>query len=87
MAIAKYGTLAGMIGERGIKRTVIAKRLGISRKTLSAKIRGDTRFGFEEAQIIRSEFFPDVPLERLFSVDRAGSGMLKRMQEEKKAKT
>ena len=66
-----YPVLSDLINDRGIKKSVIAKRLGISPKTLSGKLRGQTGFIFDEAQIIREEFFPDVALERLFSVDAA----------------
>ncbi len=65
----KYQVLSGLINDRGIKKSVIAKRLGISPKTLCGKLRGETGFVFDEAQIIREDFFPDVALERLFSVD------------------
>ena len=65
----KYMVLSGLINDRGIKKSVIAKRLGISPKTLCGKLRGETGFVFDEAQIIREDFFPDVALERLFSVD------------------
>jgi hypothetical protein len=67
----KYQVLSGLINDRGIKKSVIAKRLGISPKTLCGKLRGETGFVFDEAQIIREDFFPDVALERLFSVDEA----------------
>lgn len=74
MNYQKYSILAGMINTRGIKRSAIAKRLGISPKTLSGKIRGNTGFVFEEAQTIQSEFFPDIPLEQLFSIDNSLTG-------------
>ena len=67
----KYQVLSGLINDRGIKKSVIAKRLGISPKTLCGKLRGETGFVFDEAQIIREDFFPDVALERLFSVNEA----------------
>ena len=67
----KYQVLSGLINDRGIKKSVIAKRLGISPKTLCGKLRGETGFVFDEAQIIREDFFPDVALERLFSVGEA----------------
>ena len=67
----KYQVLSGLINDRGIKKSVIATRLGISPKTLCGKLRGETGFVFDEAQIIREDFFPDVALERLFSVDEA----------------
>ena len=67
----KCQVLSGLINDRGIKKSVIAKRLGISPKTLCGKLRGETGFVFDEAQIIREDFFPDVALERLFSVDEA----------------
>ncbi len=69
MTNQKYKTLSRLIIDRGVKKSVIAKRLGISPKTLCGKIRGDTGFIFDEAKIIRDEFFPDVPLEHLFEID------------------
>lgn len=65
----KYQVLSALINDRGIRKSVIAKRLGISPKTLGNKIRGETGFVFDEVQIIREVFFPDVALERLFSLD------------------
>ncbi len=65
----KYPVLSDLINDRGIKKSVIAKRLGISPKTLSGKLRGKTGFVFGEAQTIREDFFPDVALERLFTVN------------------
>lgn len=68
MTNQKYTALVRLINDRGVKKSVIAKRLGITPKTLNGKIRGDTGFIFDEAQVIRTEFFPDVPLEQLFSI-------------------
>ncbi|MEA4914585.1 MAG: hypothetical protein VB061_08440 [Christensenella sp.] len=68
MQKAKYRVLLALINDRGIRKSVIARRLDISPKTLYGKLRGKTGFIFEEARIIHEEFFPDVPLERLFSV-------------------
>jgi len=65
---AKYRVLLALINDRGIRKTAIARRLGITSKTLYLKLRGKTGFIYEEARIIQEGFFPDIPLERLFSV-------------------
>jgi len=65
---AKYRVLLSLINDRGIRKSAIARRLGVTSKTIYAKLRGKTGFIFEEARIIHEEFFPDIPLERLFSV-------------------
>lgn len=62
----KYQFLADKICERGIRKSVIAQRLGIASKSLSSKICGRTRFAYDEAQIIHHDFFPDIPLDELF---------------------
>ena len=69
MKSAKYRVLLALINDRGIRKSVIARRLGVSPKTIYLKLRGKTGFIYEEARIIHEEFFPDIPLERLFSVN------------------
>lgn len=63
----KYAALEKAINDRGIRKTVIAARLGIVPKTLQGKIVGKTRFDYEEVQIIKHDFFPDIPIDILFA--------------------
>lgn len=66
----KYQFLAEKINERGIRKSVIARRLGIASRSLSSKICGKTRFAYDEAQIIHHDFFPDISLDELFKETR-----------------
>lgn len=65
----KYPVLARLINDRGIRKSVISRHLGICPKALLLKIHGMTGFLFEEARAIRDYFFPDIALEHLFSVE------------------
>ena len=63
----KYPVLDQMIKSRGIRKTVIAKRVNVSEKTLQRKIVGESPIFLDEANTIQADFFPDVPMETLFS--------------------
>ena len=62
-----YPTLVGEISKRGIKKSIIAKRLEICDRTLRKKINGESPFTWEEVQLIRKCFFPDLSTEELFA--------------------
>ena len=64
-----YPTLTGEIAKRGIKKSVIAGRLGISEKALYNKLSGAASFTWDEALKINSCFFPDIEVKDLFSTD------------------
>ena len=61
-----FPTLTGEIAKRGIKKTVIAERIGVSVRTLYDKMAGKTSFTWEEANAIHSVFFPDIEKDTLF---------------------
>lgn len=69
MAVEYPELVAGM-AKRQVTRTAVARRLGITPRTLYAKLSGETDFTLSEANTIRSAFFPDVKMDVLFS--RAG---------------
>lgn len=62
-----YKNLDDIISERGVKKTVISKRLNISRQAFNNKISGESRFTVDEALSIKSTFFPDLDIEYLFA--------------------
>lgn len=62
----RYNYLEGKIAERGIKKTDIAKAIGIVPRTLSNKLNGTVAFSWNEVIVIRDEFFPEESLEALF---------------------
>ena len=55
-----YPVLIGEIAKRGIKKTAIASRLGISNRCLYNKLCGVSSFTWEEICIITDCFFPDM---------------------------
>lgn len=65
--VATYPELVGEMAKRGLTRTSVAKRIGISSRTLYSKLMGNTDFTLSEANAIHSAFFPDVDKEFLFS--------------------
>ena len=69
-----YPNLIGEIARRGIKKKVLAESIGICDKALRNKLAGKSKFSLPEAQRIRNEFFPDIPIERLFFRDDQKAG-------------
>ena len=57
----KYPYLEGQIAARGIRKTVIAKRIGCSDRTLYDKLTGKSQFTWDEVMAMNTYFFPDVP--------------------------
>ena len=55
-----YPNLEGKIAERGIKKTAIADKLDITRRSLSNKLSGVSSFTWEEVLMMQTCFFPDV---------------------------
>lgn len=68
--LAVYPTLIGEIAKRGIKKSAIAKHLGISERALYNKLYGIASFTWEEVLAINTCFFPDFDPTSLFA--RAG---------------
>ncbi len=64
---AIYPYLAFLIRARGIRKSTIAKALGITTRALNNKLQGKSKFSWEEACLIQNAFFPDVPKEQLLS--------------------
>ena len=56
----KYEYLERMIAKRGIRKTIIARVVGISPKTLTNKVNGKAAFTWPEVQALQSQFFPDI---------------------------
>lgn len=65
--VAAYPELVGEMAKRGLTRTSVAKRLGISTRALYSKLAGDTDFTLSEASTIHTAFFSDVDKESLFA--------------------
>lgn len=63
----KFVVLDNKIQERGIRKSVIAKTLGITERSLRNKIDGERPFTWEQACMIHSKFFPDLEKDVLFS--------------------
>lgn len=62
-----YPILIGEIAKRGIKKTAIARQLGISERTLYNKLSGIVDFTWPEVLAIKSCFFPDIDPQQLFA--------------------
>lgn len=62
-----YPTLIGEIAKRGIRKSVIAKRIGISDRALYNKLSGSASFTWDEVVKINSYFFPDFSPADLFA--------------------
>lgn len=65
--VVAYPELVGEMAKRSIKRTCMARRLGISTRTLYSKLAGETDFTLSEANTIQSAFFPDMEKDVLFA--------------------
>ncbi len=65
--MATYPTLIGEIAKRGIRKSVIAKQIGISERALYNKLDGITRFSWDEVCAISETFFPDMDKSVLFA--------------------
>ena len=63
----RYPNLASEIAKRGIKKRVIAERLGVSERTLYSKMTGKVEFTWPETCTINAIFFPDMEKDVLFA--------------------
>lgn len=66
----KYPVLEGQIVERGIDKQEIAAKLGVSKRTMAAKLSGASDFKWTELQIMQTTFFPDISKEELMRTTR-----------------
>lgn len=64
--VMEYNFLKHLIEKRGVRRTVIARKLDISERTLRNKLDGNSPFTWEQVSVIQREFFPDVEKDELF---------------------
>lgn len=62
-----YPMLVGEIAKRGIKKSSIAKHIGISDRTLYNKMSGAVSFTWDEVVAINACFFPDLDKNALFA--------------------
>ena len=65
--VVYYPILTAAIKEKNISKSVIADYIGISKEVLSYKLSGKLPFTYHEALTIQVLFFPDIPLDNLFS--------------------
>ena len=66
----KYPVLDQMIESRGVRKRTIAKRINVTERTLCRKLDGVSPFTLEEAKELQRHFFPDVPIQTLFSTEQ-----------------
>lgn len=67
MSKIKYPVLVSEIARKGIRKSVMAKQLGMDSKTFYNKLNGVTEFSWPEIRLMRDTFFPDMQLEDLMS--------------------
>lgn len=65
--VSVYPVLIGEIAKRGIKKSVIARQVGISERALYNKLAGQASFTWEEVLSINTCFFPDCDPASLFA--------------------
>lgn len=68
----KYPFLVKKIEEKGIKLNKIAEHLKITPKALRSKMKGKTKFTWEQVCEIQEYFFPDCSKDDLFAWDLSG---------------
>lgn len=64
-----YPVLEGKIAERGIRKTAIAGRLGISGRAFSDKLNGVSDFKWDEVKVMQAVFFPDITKDELMRTE------------------
>ncbi len=62
----KYQILNELIQERGVRKSVIARRIGVTEKTLEKKLNGQSPFTWDQVCTIQKVFFPDQDKDTLF---------------------
>ena len=62
-----YPLMEATIVMRGIRKSVIAARLGISERCLYNKLKGITPFTWKEVEILQKDFFPDMTKEEIMN--------------------
>lgn len=69
--IQTFPILSAEIAKRGIKKKAIAEAAGICGKALKNKMDGKTAFLWDEIRAIQKTFFPDMPVDVLFSTEES----------------
>ena len=67
--LVKYPNLERLIAERGVKKSVISKKLGVTERALYNKMKGKAEFTWSQICGIQCTFFPDVSKEELFATE------------------
>ncbi len=62
-----YPVLESEIKHKGIKKKTMAQLLGVDEVTLWHKTCGKRSFTVEQAILIQKTWFPEIPIEELFS--------------------
>ena len=60
-----YPKMEEKIATRGIKKKVMASRLGISQRCFYNKLKGITPFTYQEVEDMQKIFFPDMTKEQI----------------------
>lgn len=61
--------LSRELRRKRITHNTVAKRIGVSERTLANKLSGRTEFTVREALVIRSSYFPELTPDYLFAED------------------
>ena len=70
-----YPNLRAEIARRGIKKTAMARCIGVTDRAFYNKLSGISTFTWPEACKIRDQFFPDMEKDVLFAdAQRPGEG-------------
>lgn len=62
-----FPNLEAEMARLGIQRKDLAEKLDVRQATISDKLNGKFSFTLDEALQVKEEFFPNLPLEYLFS--------------------
>jgi len=62
-----YRNLIAEIARKGLTNKIISSALEVDRNTFENKLKGKTKFSFDEAQSIRNTFFPEYQYDYLFT--------------------
>lgn len=67
--IVIYPVLISEMAKNKVTKTIVAKAIGISTRSLYSKLNGKTDFTLSEADKIHSIFFPYISKDELFATD------------------
>lgn len=63
-----FPNLKAEMARKNIRKGEIAKALGISQSTLSAKLNQNSRLKYTECVLIKEKFFPEHTIDYLFAI-------------------